>query len=93
MCKCTPNIRTPFCGKPGCEWPAQTSETSSQEQAILGRAASMRADLRSFIRDARVNNERGSALNCRPLSEAITCAETAYLWLCQLPGGDKALEF
>lgn len=23
MCKCTPNIRTPFCGKPGCEWPKQ----------------------------------------------------------------------
>lgn len=21
MCKCTPNIRTPFCGKPGCEAP------------------------------------------------------------------------
>lgn len=21
MCKCTPNIRTPFCGRPGCEWP------------------------------------------------------------------------
>lgn len=21
MCKCTPNIRTPFCGKLGCEWP------------------------------------------------------------------------
>lgn len=21
MCKCTPNIRTPFCGKIGCEWP------------------------------------------------------------------------
>lgn len=21
MCKCTPNLRTPFCGKPGCEWP------------------------------------------------------------------------
>jgi len=21
MCKCTPNIRTPFCGKPGCELP------------------------------------------------------------------------
>lgn len=25
MCKCTPNIRTPFCGKPGCEWPEQRS--------------------------------------------------------------------
>ena len=23
MCQCTPTIRTPFCGKPGCEWPAQ----------------------------------------------------------------------
>lgn len=22
MCRCTPNMRTPFCGKPGCEWPA-----------------------------------------------------------------------
>lgn len=21
MCKCTPEIRTPFCGKSGCEWP------------------------------------------------------------------------
>lgn len=23
MCKCTPQIRTPFCGKPGCEIPPQ----------------------------------------------------------------------
>lgn len=23
MCQCTPEIRTPFCGKPGCEWPKQ----------------------------------------------------------------------
>jgi hypothetical protein len=23
MCKCTPEIRTPFCGKPGCEWPRE----------------------------------------------------------------------
>lgn len=21
MCHCNPNIRTPFCGRPGCEWP------------------------------------------------------------------------
>lgn len=24
MCMCTPEIKTPFCGKPGCEWPAIT---------------------------------------------------------------------
>lgn len=23
MCKCTPEMRTPYCGKPGCEWPPQ----------------------------------------------------------------------
>lgn len=23
MCVCTPEIRTPYCGNPGCEWPAQ----------------------------------------------------------------------
>lgn len=23
MCLCTPEIRTPYCGKPGCEWPEQ----------------------------------------------------------------------
>src|SRR6185295_14801238 len=27
MCHCTPNIRTPFCGKPGCEWPKQKEKT------------------------------------------------------------------
>ena len=26
MCKCTPNIKTPFCGNPGCEWPEQVRE-------------------------------------------------------------------
>ena len=26
MCKCTPNIRTPFCGKVGCEWPGKKPE-------------------------------------------------------------------
>lgn len=29
MCKCTPNIRTPFCGKPGCEWPEQRPSKES----------------------------------------------------------------
>jgi len=21
MCICTPEVKTPFCGRPGCEWP------------------------------------------------------------------------
>jgi hypothetical protein len=23
MCKCTPGVRTPYCGKPGCKWPKE----------------------------------------------------------------------
>ena len=26
MCKCTPSIRTPYCGKKGCEWPNSKPE-------------------------------------------------------------------
>ena len=26
VCKCTPEIRTPFCGKPGCEWPGRETD-------------------------------------------------------------------
>ena len=26
MCKCSPRIRTPFCGRPGCEWPKQEKD-------------------------------------------------------------------
>lgn len=33
MCKCTPTIRTPFCGKKGCEWPDFKSiQVLSQEK-------------------------------------------------------------
>jgi hypothetical protein len=29
MCKCTPGIKTAFCGKPGCEWPPQSGMAPS----------------------------------------------------------------
>lgn len=30
MCRCTPAIRTPFCGKPGCQWPEQVGYSGTQ---------------------------------------------------------------
>ena len=33
MCKCTPEIKTPFCGKPNCEWPEQVKQ-QARENAI-----------------------------------------------------------
>lgn len=35
MCKCTPNIKTPFCGKPECEWPQQEKEREFIEKNPL----------------------------------------------------------
>lgn len=33
MCKCNPSIRTPFCGKFGCEWPAPKITQSEIDSA------------------------------------------------------------
>lgn len=33
MCKCNPNIRTPYCGKIGCEWPKHPSLEQRPEPA------------------------------------------------------------
>lgn len=30
MCKCAPEIRTPFCGKLGCEWPKKDNIRSNE---------------------------------------------------------------
>lgn len=40
MCKCTPNIKTPFCGRPGCEVPRQSPEERRQDafKALITKA-------------------------------------------------------
>jgi hypothetical protein len=30
MCACTPEKRTPFCGKAGCQWPAQAHDLPAE---------------------------------------------------------------
>lgn len=42
MCQCTPEIRTPFCGRPGCEWPgkpegARKPFAPHQERVVVER--------------------------------------------------------
>lgn len=40
MCKCTPEIRTPYCGKLDCTWPplpVKTIDLSNDEIAMLKR--------------------------------------------------------
>lgn len=33
MCRCTPEIRTPFCGKPDCQWPEPTPQQQKERLA------------------------------------------------------------
>lgn len=51
MCRCTPEIRTPFCGKPGCEWPEQALQSSP-----LSAVRRLNDDLSRAVLDAK---ERG----------------------------------
>lgn len=48
MCKCTPEMITPFCGKPGCEWPAQTATQMRDREigkSLLGDVRMRRAQV------------------------------------------------
>jgi len=42
MCKCNPNIKTPYCGKLGCEWP---KHEYSPQKALFERWRSLGFDV------------------------------------------------
>lgn len=35
MCQCTPNIRTPFCGRGNCQWPEQKEKMDVRKCFVL----------------------------------------------------------
>jgi hypothetical protein len=49
MCRCTPNIRTPFCGKPGCEWPPQAIDPDTKIAMVLADSGPVPVRGRSFF--------------------------------------------
>lgn len=49
MCRCDPRIRTPFCGKTGCEWPK--SRLEDQLRREISRLRSEKMAHRSFLLD------------------------------------------
>ncbi len=48
MCKCTPNIRTPFCGKPGCEWPKEETAITDRVNLLQRPPFGKMVETRSF---------------------------------------------
>lgn len=49
MCKCTPEVKTPFCGKEGCEWPAQQPPRPTVD---FTRATELTPEVQAAVRDA-----------------------------------------
>ena len=45
MCLCRPDIRTPFCGRPGCEWPVQDSMINEPKIPCILHVGAVRFDV------------------------------------------------
>lgn len=54
MCTCTPNIRTPFCGKPGCELPEQKPKYRPTPSRLI--VGPVKVGYLTDIRDAQGNH-------------------------------------
>lgn len=65
MCRCNPLSRTPFCGRPGCEWPEQLKKdlgqaTKEAQQANEELENSMAVDPEMFDRVNQMMKDRGA---------------------------------
>ena len=80
MCKCTPGIRTPYCGKPGCEWPKQ-SETSIEKKYIIGLTLKTQTKETLMADISRLNN----------LLDTIR--DKKDMWMTEEPMTEEMLEF
>lgn len=73
MCKCTPGIKTPFCGKPGCEWPQQKLEVVHDH---VGEKLDEMADLCEHWKRHRERGRNPTAIRAALLMLAQECAAT-----------------
>lgn len=52
MCRCTPHLRTPFCGKPGCEMPPQAVAYEAAQRVAESERAAFIAAITKLADDA-----------------------------------------
>lgn len=55
MCKCTPAMRTPFCGAPGCEWPRQAAPNCKHHDFQVNAKIARLEDSGGFMAEIRVS--------------------------------------
>lgn len=82
MCQCTPEIRTPFCGKPGCRMPAQSTA------AVLRKREDILDKLRDLHMQATVERSHFYVGGC--VTEAIQEISAMRQFLRGLQGAIEA---
>lgn len=56
MCKCTPGVKTPFCGAPGCQWHQETRACDEDQIARMMAVEALADEI--MVMGARPVNER-----------------------------------
>lgn len=86
MCKCNPMIRTPWCGKPGCEMPEQIKK--DVETLAPQTICSVEDELHRLI--GRMKGIQKNAPRCdgaRAFALAVTNLEQSLMWV-KVIGGE-----
>lgn len=88
MCRCTPNIRTPFCGKPGCEGPPEWRALRDRPKGVTVKATH---DLQSVLSTMKSAKKQGIPMaiwdrDIAALENAIETIEAIRRPLIERPG-------
>lgn len=82
MCRCTPNIRTPFCGKQGCELPKQEEPKeiilimNEQTEYYIKDTKKLRVELDAILQGIKASDRKSIER-----SISITKLQEAIMWL------------
>lgn len=69
MCKCTPEIRTPFCGRLSCEWPDPDENDSKEVKSSFGKNLK---EVLSFLEMSQTHLAEKSGLTTAAISQIIS---------------------
>lgn len=49
MCKCSPEVRTPYCGREGCEWPVDPEAETRKAATEAARRSTIAGDVDDIL--------------------------------------------
>lgn len=92
MCKCTPGVRTPYCGKVGCEWPEQKPEGARPGTPLMRFEYGDEVIVKrngTVIGEGRVQEEIGTNTRTAAVVKFIESSNGVTRWA-DIAAGDQA---